>query len=58
MHTWCPGEQEEAIKSPGTGVRIAMNYHVSVGEPNPGPLQEQRALSSTKSSLQPCLLVC
>jgi hypothetical protein len=31
LHTWCPGEQEEAIKFPETGVRMAMNHHMSVG---------------------------
>lgn len=52
VHVWCPQRPEVGIESPRTGFT---NDYVDARN-QPGPLQEQQVLLSTKPTLWPCNL--
>lgn len=54
LHTWYPQKPEEAkIQIPRAGVADGCDLLHGYWKSSPGPLQEQRVLLTTQSSLQP-----
>lgn len=48
LDVWCPQRSEEGIRSPETGVTKYWKLLYGFWEMNPGPLQEQVLLTSSK----------
>jgi hypothetical protein len=52
MHAWCPWKSEEGIGHLELELQMIVSRLDGAGESNPGPLQEQQVLFTSKWTLQ------